>query len=106
MKKIVIISSLVLFCATAFSQTKPTDKGHGETAIGKIVFPKPAQYIIVMNEGQLMELFGFIQNADMWSDKGRATYADKLRTMIMVVPQTDSVASGKTKTPVDSVQKK
>lgn len=96
MKKLVILSALTLFCTTAFCQAKPakadTTKGHGQTADYKV----PAtQYVIIMNEAQVMELFGFIQNADMWSDKGRNVYFEKLKTLVTVIPAVPDTARKK-----------
>lgn len=97
MKKVIFLSLLACIGLSSFGQAKKTDttKGHGETAIGKIKLPAAPQFVLILNQAEIAELYNFIRNADLWSEKGRLAYLEALDKKFAILPSEVDTAKKK-----------
>lgn len=115
MKKSIIFAALALITAVGYSQAYKGPTADVKTAhAGKLPAkdtakpavkpesPEPAivapkQYVILLSETEIKELYAFITNADNYSDKGRQLVLAALDKHVVILPPTP---------PADSVTKK
>lgn len=97
MKKVILLSALSLIAFASFAQSKKVDstKGHGETAIGKFHAPTGPTFVLVFSQAEIAELYNFIKNADMWSEKGRLAYLEALDKKVSLLPGAADTAQKK-----------
>lgn len=108
MKKTIIFAALSLITACGFAQVQNTpyraedsvdmSKGNtGKMATAPVLVPNPVvkQFAIVLSEADLIKLYDFITNADIYSDKGRQNFLANLDKHVVLLPTPAATAKPK-----------
>lgn len=100
MKKTIILAAALLMTTFLSAQKKePAARQAIENAkrqVAKDSLPPtipiavPQKYVIVLDQGQLINLYSFINNADIYSEKGRQLFLDDLKKNVFLLPATDT----------------
>ena len=91
-KKAVLPVIALFFAISAFAyeaKEKPLPRIEKDTTAPSTTLIAPVitrQFVLVLNEQQLGQLYDFIKNADIYSDKGRLLYLQALDKMIVPMP--------------------
>lgn len=85
-KTIFLMAAAILACSACFSQSNKSDSAAEKPAKVSAQAPKAQQYFILLSQNDLVTLFDFVTNADIYSDKGRSLYLDFLKKHTFMLP--------------------